>query len=205
MLLASPASEVSDFDRAAFEAYVPLDHYLRRVRACIDFERFRPQLEAVYVAAMGRPSLDPVRMLKIGFLGFHYDLSDRQVMVRIQTDLAFRWFLDLGCAGTIPNHTNGTHFRARVGTDRFNQVFQELVTLAREHGLVSDHLRLKDATHIFANVADLRPLQLVAQVRDHLLAAAAAFFVAWVLEQRTLVEALRQATAELPHEERLAS
>ena len=97
---------------------------------------------------MGRPAIDPVRMLKILFLRFHYKLSDRQVMERTKTDMAFRWFLDLPLQGKVPNHTDGTYFRKRIGAERFAQVFQELVTQAREAGLVKDRLRLKDATHL---------------------------------------------------------
>ena len=144
-------------------------------------------------------------MLKILFLRFHYKLSDRQVMARIQTDMAFRWFLDLPLRSPVPNHTDGTYFRQRIGAECFGQVFQELVTQAREAGLVKDRLRLKDATHLLADVADVQPLQLAAQVRERLLQAAEPFFAAWVAAQRTQVETLRQTTAEFPDDERLAA
>src|SRR5207248_8120432 len=131
-----------------------------------------------------RPAIDPVCMLKILFLRFHYQLSDRQVMERAKTDMAFRWFLDLPLQGKVPDHTGGTYFRQRIGAERFAQVFQELVAQAREAGLVKDRLRLKDATHLLADVADVQPLQLAAQVRERLLQAAAPFFADWVGEQR---------------------
>jgi transposase len=204
MLTAPAASILTELDHLVFNAIVPQDHYLCQVLAAIDFERFRPKLSDCYSATMGRPPIDPVRMLKIMFLRFHYKLSDRQVIVRSRTDLAFRSFLGLGMNEHLPNHTNGTHFRQRIGPERFEQIFQELVALAREHGLVNDRLRLKDATHIFADADDVRPLQLAAQVRELLLAAAAAFFADWVSAQRVLVDALRQATVELADAERLA-
>src|SRR5262249_5574683 len=154
----------------------------------IDFERFRPRLAEAYSLGMGRPAIDPVRMLKILFLRFHYKLSDRQVMARATTDMAFRWFLELALGEKMPNHTDGTKFRNRIGAERFAQVFQELVTQAREAGLVKDRLRLKDATHLIADVADVQPLQLVAQVRERLLQAAAPFCADWVTEQRAQIE-----------------
>ncbi len=119
-------------------------------------------------------------MLKIMFLRYHYKLSDRQVMERTKTDMAFRWFLDLGLRETVPNHTDGTYFRKRIGAERFAQVFQELVGQAREAGLVKDRLRLKDATHMIADVADVQPLRLAAQVRERLLNAAQPLFADWV-------------------------
>ncbi|MBY0526046.1 MAG: transposase [Gemmataceae bacterium] len=197
---------LSEFDRQVFDLVVPVHHYLRQVATRIDFERFRPRLVQAYCANMGRPAIDPVRMLKILFLRFHYKLpSDRLVMERAQTDMAFRWFLNLPLQDKVPHHTDGTHFRCRIGAEGFAQVFQELVTQAREAGLVKDRLRLKDATHLFANVADVQPLQLAAQVRERLLQAAAPFFADWVSEQRAQIETLRQTTAEFPDDERLAA
>ena len=196
---------LTEFDQLVFETFVPADHYLRKAKAVVDFERFRPTCEDAYVfKTMGRPAIDTILMLKILFLRFHYRLSDRQVVVRSGPDIAFRYFLDLPAKQRLPNHTTSTYFRKRLGEKRFEQVFQELVGQAREHGLIRDRLRLKDATHMLGDIADLRPLERVAQVRDRLLEATEDFFAAWVLDQREQVEALRQSTAELADEERLA-
>ena len=196
---------LSDFDRQVFETFVPGDHYLRKAKAVVDFERFRATCEDAYDSkTMGRPAIDVILMLKILFLRFHYRLSDRQVVVRSGPDIAFRFFLELPAKKQLPNHTTSTYFRQRLGDERFEKVFQELVGQAREHGMVRDRLRLKDATHMLGDIADLRPLERVAQVRDRLLAAAEDFFAAWVLDQREQVAALRQSTAELADNERLA-
>ncbi len=195
---------LSEFDQQVFQVVVPKDHYLRQVAERIDFERFRSRLAEAYSPGMGRPAIDPVRMLKIMFLSYHYRLSDRQVMKRTETDMAFRWFLGLALDKPVPNHTTGTYFRGRIG-ERFEQVFQGLVAQARDAGLVRDRLRLKDATHIHANAADLQPLQLTAQVRDRLLLAAAPFFSDWVEQQQVQIETLRQTTAEFADAERLAA
>lgn len=194
-----------EFDQQAFEIVVPEDHYLRQVAKQIDFERFRPRLAEAYCLGMGRPAVDPVQMLKVLFLRFHYKLSDRQVMKRAATDLAFRWFLGLPLKKPVPHHTEGTYFRNRIGEERFVQVFQDLVTQAREAGLVQDRLRLKDATHLFADVAKVTPLVLAAQVREHLLKAATPFFAEWVDEQRARLVILRETTAEFAADERLAA
>lgn len=205
MLILQKAPPLPEFDQQVFALVVPQEHYLRQVAACIDFERFRPRLAEAYSLGLGRPAIDPVRMLKILFLRFHYKLSDRQVMERTKTDLAFRWFLDLPLRAPVPNHTDGTYFRKRIGAERFAQVFQELVSQAREAGLVKDRLRLKDATHLLADVADVQPLQLAAQVRERLLQAASPFFPEWVSAQRAQIDTLRQTTAEFPDDERLAA
>lgn len=205
VLTRDPTPALTAADRQVFDMVVPAHHYLRQVAARIDFERFRPRLVEAYSAGMGRPAIDPVRMLKILFLRFHYKLSDRQVMERTATDMAFRCFVEFPLKYAVPNHTGGTYFRKRVGTERFAQVFQDLITQAREAGLVKDRLRLKDATHMLADVADVRPLPLAAQVRERLLQAAQPLFADWVAQQRGQIETLRQTTAEFGDDERLAA
>src|SRR5262249_20787499 len=144
MLTHNPTPALSAWDQQVFTLVVPPNHYLRQVTACVDFERFRPRLNEAYSLDHGRPAIDPVRMLKILFLRFHYRLSDRQVMERTQTDMGFRWFLTLPVQASVPNHTDGTYFRQRIGAERFAQIFQELIGQARAAGLVKDRLRLKD-------------------------------------------------------------
>src|SRR5438067_631078 len=205
MLKTSHAASLSEADRRLFHLLVPQDHYLRQVRERIDFERFRPRLIDSYSPSMGRPAIDPIFMLKVVFLCVHYKLSDRRVMERTKTDIAFRWFLDLSMHEPVPHHTGGTYFRQRVGAERFEAVFQDLVGLAREHGLLKDRLRLKDATHMFADAAEVTPAVLVAQVRNRVLAAAEAYWPAWVADERVRLAMLRQTTAEHPDAERLAA
>ena len=51
-------------------------------------------------------------------------------------------------------------------------MFHVVLGQAREYGLVKDRLRLKDATHVLADIAIPAGLQLVAQARNKLLTAA---------------------------------
>src|SRR6516165_3935894 len=69
-----PATEL---DRKIFDATIPPDHYLRRVKQAVDFEGCRDLLAAVYHASLGRPALEPVLLLRLEFLQYHYNLSDR--------------------------------------------------------------------------------------------------------------------------------
>jgi transposase len=203
-MIAAATSTLTELDERIFAALVPQDHYLRQVAAVIDFERFRPTLEQGYSATMGRTGIDVIRMLKFAFLSYHYRLSDRQVIARTRTDAAFRWFLGLSTTDDLPDPSDASYFRQRHA-ERLPQTFQELLGIAREHGLVRDRLRLKDATHVFADAAQVKPLQLAAQVRERLLNAAEPLLPDWVTRQRQRLHALRQATAELPDDERLAA
>jgi transposase len=205
MLIAKDPFPITDYDRQVFETVVPDDHYLRRVSAVIDFECLRPDLAKAYSANMGQPPIDPVRMIKILLMGMHYNLSDRAVILRAETDMSFRWFLGLSLKAPLPNHTNGTHFRKRHGEGHFNSVLQGIVKQARAHGLVRDRLRLNDTTHVYAAAAELAPLALAAQVREHLLQVAKPLFPDWTAQQHHYADNQRVTTAEAPDAERLAA
>jgi transposase len=193
----------TELDRQVFGALVPPDHYLRRVQAVIDFDRLRPALLDGYSAGHGRPAVEPLLLLRLEFLQFHYGLSDRQVLARAQTDVAFRFFLGLGLGAGLPDVSALSHFRGRLGPDAHQRVFQALLGQAREHGLVGDRLRLKDATHLIADLAQASALRLVAQARQRLLDALRPYAPQRVAAEEARAEQVRLATAEADEPQRL--
>jgi IS5 family transposase len=195
---------LTELDHQIFDAIVPADHYLRRVKQALDFAAFRPLLTPHYDPDKGRPPIEPLLLLKLEFLQFQYGLSDREVVAQSQVNMAFRFFLDLSSRSPLPDPSLLTHFRARLGPEAHQRVFQELIAQARRLGLVKDRLRLKDATHVLANIAVPSTLTLVARVRDRLLEAAEPFAPERVAAERDELERLRTATADLTDAQRLA-
>jgi hypothetical protein len=58
-----------------------------------------------------------------------------------------------------------------LGEKGFREIFDRVVGIARQNGLVKDRLRIKDATHVIADIHIPTTLALVAQTRDKLLDA----------------------------------
>ncbi len=203
MLKANYYTPPTELDLLIFEKLLPVDHYLRRVKAAIDFERFRAELATCYSSDEGRPADDPVLMLKLEFLQFHYNLSDRSVIAQAQVNVAFRYFLELSIESTLPDPSLFSVFRKRLGAAKHEAVLQGLLTQAREQGLVKDRLRLKDATHVIANIAIPSTIRLVAETRDRLLHAAQPFAPERVATETTQAATLREVTADLADDERL--
>jgi len=195
--------EPTELDLLVYEKLVPVQHYLRQVKALINFEAFRDQLRDVYSPTMGRPAEDPILLLKLEFLEFHYDLSDREVIAETQVNVAFRYFLDLSLDSPLPVPSLLSQFRTRLGEERHQAIFNEVVRQAREHGLVKDWLRLKDATHVVANVAIPSTLELVAQTRQRLLKALHPYAPERVAEEEKQAATIRTLTADLRDAERL--
>src|SRR5271157_5975011 len=95
MLTAMECTPATEHDYEIFDAIVPADHYLRRVKLNIDFHRFRDLFTSCYNPTLGRPAIEPLLMLKLEFLQFQYNLSDREVIKQVQVNMAYRFFLDL--------------------------------------------------------------------------------------------------------------
>jgi transposase len=190
-------------DRRVFEALVPSGHYLRRAAQVIDFERFRPLMASCYSPHWGRPADEPVLLLKLTFLQYHDRLSDNRVIEQAGVNIAYREFLGLGMQSSLPDPSLLSYFRGRLGGGIFRQIFDDLVAQAREHGLVKDRLRLKDATHVIADVAIPSTIRLVAEVRERLLDAIAAYEPSYSQGQRGQAEMIRAADQGATAQERL--
>jgi transposase len=196
---------LSDFDRLVFQQVVPPNHYLRKALQVVPWDDFHILLAPFYSPDMGRPAESPVLMLKLEYLRYHHNLSDREVIARGETDLAFRYFLELPLRWKLPDPSSLCVFRGRLGREGFRKVFGQVVEIGRSHGLVKDRLRIKDATHVIANMALPTALALVAQTRDKLLAAAEPFAPLLVEGERVNLEMLREATKTHQPAERLAA
>jgi transposase len=193
----------TEFDLRVFETFVPDDHHLRQAAMVIDWGAFHDLLAPFYDDRMGQPSEPPVLMLQLEYLRYHYNLSDVQVILRSQTDMAFRMFLQVNCYDLLPDSSSLCRFRARLKTDGFQRIFDRVVAQARQHGLIKERLRLKDATHIIADIDVPTTLRLVAQIRDQLLEAAKPFDRERVEGEQVEIELLRQRTESQKAEIRL--
>jgi IS5 family transposase len=196
---------LSAFDEQVFRAFVPAQHPLCRALEVIDWDGFYPVLTPFYSADQGQPAINPVLMLKLEYLRYQHNLSDGQVIQRSATDVAFRCFLQLGAWEPLPDPSSLCVFRGRLGHEGFRTVFDRLIGMSREQGLVKDRLRIKDASHVIANIAVPSTLALVAQIRDQLLAAVEPFDAIRTAGERINVELIRDRSAGQAAEQRLVA
>ena len=186
--------EISVKDRGIFDTLVPRDHWVRRAEALIDFVALRSEVEPFYSSDEGAPSVEPILLIKLTLIQFHDGHSDRKLWDCVQTDLAYRWFLRLGLEDYLPDVSTLNKFRARLGSQGFEKLFQNLVKQCRNHGLIRDRLRIKDATHVVASIAVAAGLTLVSQARDRLLGCANPFASQQVAGEKVRLEAIRSST-----------
>ena len=136
------------------ESLVPVDHFLRAVEATIDFSFIEEKLQPYYCENNGRPSIHPITLFKMMFVGYFYGIrSERQLEKEIETNIAYRWFLGLSLSDKVPHHsTISFNRRTRfLNTTIFEEIFDKIVHQAIEHRMVGGRILTSDSTHIKAN------------------------------------------------------
>jgi transposase len=132
---------------------VPDDHLVRKIGALLDLSWVYVEL-APYYSEIGRPSIDPVLMIRMLIVGYVFAIrSERQICREVQVNLAYRWFCDLGLEDAIPDHsafsrTRNERFRE---SDIFRRVFERVVESCIEAGLVGGEGFAVDASLIEAD------------------------------------------------------
>jgi transposase len=116
--------------------------------------------EEIY-ALEGRPSIPPETLLKGKVLQALYTVrSDRQLCTRLQTDLMFRWFVDLPLDESVFDASTYSKNQERLLRHEVADLFfAEVVALAKKHGWVSDDHFSVDGTLIeaWASMKSFRP------------------------------------------------
>ena len=108
---------------------VPSDHLVRKIDAVLDLSWVHAEL-APHYPTLGRPSVDPVLMIRMLIIGYVFGLRSERLLCReLQVNLAYRWFCKLGIEHKIPDHSAFSRARNERfrDSDIFRQVFERVV------------------------------------------------------------------------------
>ncbi|WP_142126473.1 IS1182 family transposase [Bacillus sp. SLBN-3] len=144
----------NELEFVSIEDLVPQDHLLRKIDQYIDFSFILEKVRPFYSEDNGRPSLDPLVLFKMMFIGYFYGVrSERQLEKEIQMNIAYRWFLGLRLQDPVPHHsTISWNRRKRFNdSDIFQEIFDEIVLQAMNHKMVGGRVLFTDSTHLKAN------------------------------------------------------
>ena len=132
---------------------VPRDHLLRLIENAIDWSFIYDLVEDKYCADNGRPSMDPVMLIKIPFIQYLYGIkSMRQTIKEIPVNVAYKWFLGLDMFDPVPHFsTFGKNYTRRFkDTDLFEQIFSHILEECYKTNLIDPSEVFVDATHVKA-------------------------------------------------------
>jgi transposase len=139
---------------------VPDDHPVRGIAAVLDLTWVHAEL-APYYPKIGRPSIDPVLMIRMLIIGYVFAIrSERALCREVQVNLAYRWFCGLSIEDKVPDHS--AFSRARNERFResgiFRRVFERVVETCMAAGLVGGEGFAVDASLIAADANKQRSI-----------------------------------------------
>src|SRR3982074_1742810 len=136
------------------------DHPLRDIAAALDLSWVHAELAPFY-PKIGRPSIDPVLMIRMLIIGYVFAIrSDRLVCREVKVNMAYRWFCGLSIEDTIPDHSAFSRARNERFRDRdiFRRVFERVVEACISAGLVGGKEFAVDASLIAADANKQRSI-----------------------------------------------
>lgn len=152
MIETRDSKQNSFFGNYVYDKIVSKDHILRKIQSTIDLSFVTELCRDAYCLDNGRPGWSPLLMFKIVFLQFLYDLSDYVIEDELNDRLSFKMFVGLEVDEAPPDHSSISRFRDRLGPKRFKDIFNRIVSMAKDKGIVSDKLHIIDSTDVKAKV-----------------------------------------------------
>ena len=132
---------------------VPDDHPIRQIAAVLDLSWVHAHL-VPYYPRIGRPSIDPVLMIRMLIIGYVFAIRAERALCReVQVNLAYRWFCGLSIEDKVPDHSAFSRARNERfrESDIFRQMFERVVETCITAGLVGGEGFAVDASLIEAD------------------------------------------------------
>lgn len=128
---------------------------LERLAGVVDFELFRPELDAAFGRSDrgkgGRPPYDPVLMFRILVLQSLYTLSDDQAEYQLRDRLSFMRFAGLALHEPVPDAKTIWLFREQLmRAGAFERLFARFDAALAERGYLAMGGQIVDATIVTA-------------------------------------------------------
>src|SRR3974390_1676856 len=140
---------------------VPGDHPVRRIATVLDLGWVYSEL-APYYPKIGRPSVDPVLMIRMLIVGYVLGIrSERELCRDVAVNLAYRWFCGLSIEDKVPDHS----VFSRARNERFcecgifRSIFERVVGACIGAGLVGGEGFAVDASLIVADANRQRSIR----------------------------------------------
>ena len=135
------------------ESLVPQNHLLRKIDAAVNWERLYEMVEPLYSEDNGRPSVDPVVLVKIVLIQHLHGLSSlRRTADEVYLNTAYRWFIGYTLQEETPHFSTVSYnFRHRFTEETVSQIFAWILEETADAGYLSPQAVFIDGTHIKAS------------------------------------------------------
>jgi transposase len=147
--------------RLLFTLKIPETHWVRPLFDAFDWSRIDALCAAPYRNQTGgAPAYAPQMLFRVLVLMFASGTPfESATLDRLRTDLAWRWFVGLNLWCTVPDAGTLSRFRDRVGGERFEQIFTEVLLACDRAGLIGHVEMYFDMTGVAASATQATPYQ----------------------------------------------
>ena len=153
-----------------YDKIIPKDHLLRQIKENIDFSFVNKLVEKEYSENFGRPATEPEVIFKLLFLQTKDFLSDREVIQRAKTDMAYKFFLDLNPEDDVPSPSLLSIFRnTRIKDETIlEEMLSETVRQAIAKGIIKSNSIIVDSAHTNSKNERKTPTQILRELTKNL-------------------------------------
>jgi transposase len=132
-------------------------------------------------AHQGPPALSPVCLATVCLLQYAEDLSDRQAADAVRSRIDWKYLLGLPLDDAGFDASDLSTFRARLVDGSADwQIFERVLAVLVEHGLVTSEEQRTDSTHVLGAIHRLNRLELVRETMRAALDAVALTMPDWL-------------------------
>ena len=143
-------------EMVCLDELVPADDRLRQLDELVDWGFVRAEAAPYYAAELGRPSIDPIVLVKLMLVGALEGIGSMRELLRVASmRVDIRRFLGYGFSERLPVHQTISHAQTRrfVDAKLFERLFLRSVALCKQHGLIDGSHLSVDGFHVEADAA----------------------------------------------------
>jgi len=132
---------------------VPKENFYRRLKEVLDLTFLYKQTKAYY-GTCGQKSIDPVVFYKLCLVGYLENIiSDRKIIEHCSMRLDILYFLGFDIDEELPWHSTLSRTRQLFPEELFEKVFEQVLRMCIEKGMVSGHTQAMDSAPVKANAS----------------------------------------------------
>ena len=141
------------FYKLSLDCLVPQEDFYRKVNQHLELH-FLYKATAPYYGREGQQSIDPVVFFKILLVGYLNNINSDRALLRYCADsLSIRLFLGYDLDEELPWHSTISRTRQLFGEEVFLSLFQKVLSLCVQKGMVRGKRQCVDSAYIKANAS----------------------------------------------------
>jgi len=141
------------FYQFSLQSHVPKENFYRRLKSTLDLS-FLKQKAAPLYGRCGQQSIDTAVFFKIVLVGYLENIeSDRQLIDFCSMRIDILYFLNYNIDEPLPWHSTISRTRQLFGEELFEELFNKVLEMCIEKGMVAGHTQAIDAAFVKANAS----------------------------------------------------